>query len=151
ALLLVGLLFRLNLDRRAPEIGLLLATGLRRGFVRRLLLAEGALLAAVGGIVGLVGAVGYAWLLLRFLTATWPGSAGESGLHSFLHLQVTSLSLLIGFASAFVVSLLTIVWATRVLGRVAPRALLAGETTVSESGGERQQSGWGVGIMVAGL
>ena len=30
ALLLVGLLFRLNLDRRASEIGLLLATGLRR-------------------------------------------------------------------------------------------------------------------------
>jgi len=34
-LLLVGLLFRLNLDRRAPEIGLLLAVGFPRRVVRR--------------------------------------------------------------------------------------------------------------------
>src|SRR5206468_254147 len=60
ALLLVGLLFRLNLDRRAAEVGLLLATGFRRWAVRSLLLTEGTILALVGGMVGLVGAVGYA-------------------------------------------------------------------------------------------
>ena len=41
ALVLVGLLVRLGLDRRASEIGLLLATGYRTRTVRRLLLAEG--------------------------------------------------------------------------------------------------------------
>src|SRR5207244_2622272 len=64
ALLLVGLLYRLNLDRRASEIGLLSATGYRLGTVRGLLLAEGGLLAAIGGLFGLAGAVGYGWLVL---------------------------------------------------------------------------------------
>src|SRR5262249_52430415 len=38
ALLLVGLLFRLNLDRRAAQVGVLLASGWPRRAVRRLLL-----------------------------------------------------------------------------------------------------------------
>ena len=41
ALLLVGLLFRLNLDRRASEFGLLTAVGYRPWAIRRLLLGEG--------------------------------------------------------------------------------------------------------------
>jgi ABC-type lipoprotein release transport system permease subunit len=132
ALLLVGLLFRLNLDRRAAEIGLLLATGYGHGLVRRLLLAEGALLAGVGALAGVGGAVFYARLLLDFLSASWPDSAGQAGLRSVLHLYVTPASLLLGYVAALAVSLLTIVWATRVLGRVSPRALLLGETTVAE-------------------
>src|SRR5262249_42806806 len=73
ALLLVGLLFRLNLDRRAPQVGLLLALGHTQRTVRRLLLAEGAVLAAVGCLLGLAGAVGYAWLMLNLLRSWWPG------------------------------------------------------------------------------
>ncbi len=46
ALLLVGLLFRLNLDRRASEIGVLFAEGYPRATVRWLLLGEGGALAA---------------------------------------------------------------------------------------------------------
>jgi ABC-type lipoprotein release transport system permease subunit len=133
ALLLVGLLVRLNLDRRAAEIGLLLATGYRRGLVRRLLLVEGAVLAAVGGLLGVGGAVLYAHLLLDFLAASWPDSAGQTGLRSVLQLHVTPDSLLVGYVVALAVSLLTIVWATRVLGRLAPSALLSGETTATES------------------
>ncbi len=45
ALLLVGLLFRLNLDRRAGEMGVLTATGWSNAHVRWLLLGEGAMLA----------------------------------------------------------------------------------------------------------
>src|SRR5262249_12435748 len=56
ALLLVGLLTRLNLERRAAEIGVLLATGWRTRIVRRLLLLEGVIVAALGGLLGLVGA-----------------------------------------------------------------------------------------------
>jgi ABC-type Fe3+-hydroxamate transport system substrate-binding protein len=44
---------RLNLDRRAAEVGLLLATGYRTRTVRRLLLTEGLVLAALGGLLGL--------------------------------------------------------------------------------------------------
>src|SRR5207253_4892613 len=67
ALVLVGLLVRLNLERRAGEVGLLLATGYRVGAVRRLLLAEGLILSLVGGVLGLIGAIGYAALMLQLL------------------------------------------------------------------------------------
>jgi ABC-type lipoprotein release transport system permease subunit len=125
ALLLVGLLFRLNLDRRASEIGLLLATGYRRRVAFLLLLAEGAALAAVGAAAGLILAVVYSRALLDLLRALWPGGLEQS----LLRLHVTGPSLALGFASAFVVSVGTIAWAMRVLHRLPPRALLAGETT----------------------
>src|SRR5262249_39544131 len=131
ALLLVGLLVRLNLDRRAGEVGLLLAMGFRLRAVRRLWLAEGGLLAVLGGLVGLAGALGYAVLLLDFLSASWPG---EQGL-PFLHLHVTPLSLLIGYFASLAVSVIAIAWALRALGKVTPRGLLAGGTPAGGGGG----------------
>lgn len=128
ALLLVGLLFRLNIDRRAPELGVLLATGYRRGTVRWLLLGEGAVLAVVGGLLGAAGAVLYAKLLLELLAAWWPGGIDRG----FLRLHTTPTSFVIGFGGVLVVSVLTIAWATRVLGKIAPSALLAGETALPE-------------------
>ena len=41
AIILIGLLFRLGIERRAANVGLLLATGFSPRQVRRLLLAEG--------------------------------------------------------------------------------------------------------------
>lgn len=125
ALLLVGLLFRLNLDRRAAEAGVLLAMGLRRRTLRRLLWAEGGLVALAGGLVGLAGAVLYAWAMLDLLRRWWPGGLDQS----FLRLHITAMSLVIGYAASLLVSVLTIAWAVRLLGRVPPRALLAGETS----------------------
>jgi ABC-type antimicrobial peptide transport system permease subunit len=125
ALVLVGLLVRLNIDRRASEIGLLMASGYRVRTVRRLLLAEGMTLAFFGALLGLAGAVGYAALMLKLLADLWP--SGEVA--SFLELHVTGQSLAIGFVAALAVSGLTIWWAVRVLRRVAPSALIAGMTT----------------------
>src|SRR5258708_7403445 len=84
---------RLSPDLRGSEIGLLLAAGYRRGTVRRLLLAEGGVLAAVGGLVGVAGAIGYAWLLLELLAAWWPGGIDRS----FLHLHVDPTSVFYGY------------------------------------------------------
>jgi hypothetical protein len=129
-------LFRLNLDRRAAEIGLLLAAGFRRGAVRRLLLLEGGLLAALGGVVGCAGALLYAWLLLRFLAASWPDGLDRS----VLQLHATAFSFVVGYAASVAVSLLTILWATRVLARVPASALLAGATvaTIQEAPEQRR-------------
>jgi ABC-type antimicrobial peptide transport system permease subunit len=146
ALLLVGLLFRLNLDRRASEIGLLLAAGYRRRTVRRLLLAEGGVIAALGGLLGTAGAIGYAWLLLELLRAWWPGTLDRS----LLRLYVTAPSVLIGYFAALIVSLLTIAWAVRMLGTVSPSALLAGatgDTKTTAAGPPR----WSRRLAVAGL
>src|SRR5262249_6501162 len=91
ALLLVGLLFRLNLDRRAAEMGLLLATGYRASTVRWLLLGEGAVLAAAGVLAGTLAAVAYSGLLVRFLGAIWP----REQLSSLLQPHVTPMSLVV--------------------------------------------------------
>ena len=127
ALLLVGLLFRLNMDRRAAEMGVLAATGWSQRRVRGLLLGEGAVLAVLGGLVGLAGAWGYAYLMLQYLRARWPGGSNLA----FLDFHAEPLSFAIGYVSALVVSFLTIFWATRVLTKMAPRALLTGQTTAS--------------------
>jgi ABC-type lipoprotein release transport system permease subunit len=124
ALLLVGLLFRLSLDRRASAMGLLLAVGWRRKAVRRLALAEGTILAAIGALAGLFAAILYAKLLLQYLEVLWPGGLSSR----FLQLHVTGQTLVIGFVASLIVSVLTIWWATRMLARLEPRALLAGET-----------------------
>ena len=60
ALLLAALFFRLGVEQRAREVGLLRAVGFTHARVRRLFAAEGLLLAVVGSVVGIAGAVGYA-------------------------------------------------------------------------------------------
>lgn len=122
ALLLVGLLCRLNLERRSQEFGLLAAVGYRQRSLRRLLLAEGLVLSLVGSAVGLGLAYAFSWGMLELLQRLWPGGLERS----FLHLHARPSSLLIGYFVTVIVSLLTIVWAVRILGRVSPPALLAG-------------------------
>jgi ABC-type lipoprotein release transport system permease subunit len=178
ALLLVGLLMRLNLDRRGSEIGLLLACGFRRSVpilglllrgllrarlgwvvqtlsmapasVRNLLLAEGSILAAVGGVLGALGAYLYAWLLLELLRAWWPAAMNQS----FLRLHATPRTFLLGYFGALVVMVLTILWAVRVLGRMSPVSLLGGETTASIPSGEScpraRWSGWIAAVAAVG-
>jgi ABC-type antimicrobial peptide transport system permease subunit len=125
ALLLVGLLFRLNLDRRAAEIGLLFAAGYRRLRVALLLLVEGTIIATAGAAAGCVAALLYAWMLVKWLRDWWPGSLDRS----FLTLHPSVPSLAIGFFASLLASVLTIALATWLLARIAPRILLAGETT----------------------
>jgi putative ABC transport system permease protein len=146
ALLLVGLLFRLNLDRRAQEFGVLFAVGYSSRTVRRLLFAEGAALAAAGALIGLGLALAYAWLLLDLLARWWPG--GLQG--SFLHLHATPLSLAIGYVAAVATSLLTIWWTVRGLRRVAPTTLLRGETTPLPRASEKRTAAVGWSPWIAG-
>jgi ABC-type antimicrobial peptide transport system permease subunit len=136
-LLLVGLLSRLNLDRRAAELGLLLATGYRRWTLAGLLLGEGSLLALLGGLVGSAAAVLYARLLLELLSALWPGGVLD---RSFLRVHVTPLSFVVGYVATFMMSVLAIGWALLILRRIPPRALLAGETTAPLDSGIRRRS-----------
>jgi putative ABC transport system permease protein len=127
ALLLVGLLIRLNLERRATEIGILAATGWTPGAIRRLLVGESAILVLGGAAVGLLGAMGYAWLMLRLLAVQWPGGKTLQ----FLTLHAEPKSFAIGYVSAVVVGLLTVLWALRGYSQLPPRRLLAGETSSS--------------------
>ena len=127
SLMLVGLLFRLSLDRRAKEIGLLLAAGFAVKQVRRLLLAEGLIIAVVGAAIGLAMGVAYNRLLLNVLLDLWP----DSEVRSYLKPHAYPLSFALGFVSTVLMAFGALWWSVRGLVKVAPPALLRGETAVA--------------------
>jgi putative ABC transport system permease protein len=147
AVLLVGLLVRLNLDRRAPELGVLLATGFSVGKLRRLLLSENLILAVIGGLIGLLAALAYAAAMIGLLGRLWPGGTAAS----FLRLHPGGTSLVVGLAASLAVCLLAAWWAVRALGRVPPRALLAGETLPPPDPTVRRRVRWGRWLAVGSL
>jgi hypothetical protein len=121
-LLLAGLFFRLGLEQRLREVGLLEAIGFSAARLRRLYLAEGALLAGLGAFLGALAAVGYAALVLWALRASWSDALGTRDLE--LHVRPWSPAL--GAAGAALAAALTIAWTLRGLRRQSTRALLAG-------------------------
>jgi ABC-type antimicrobial peptide transport system permease subunit len=123
ALLLTALFFKLGVEQRVREIGLLRAVGFSTAVVRRLFAAEGLLLAAVGSVIGVLGALGYAQLLMVGLRTWWVDAVGTTG----LTLHVTPISLAAGGIGGIVAALACIWWTLRSLSRVSERALLAGE------------------------
>ena len=76
AAILIALLFRLGLERRAGEVGLERALGVPPATVRRLHLAEGLAVVTLGGLLGTAGAVAYAAGLLWALRTVWVGAVG---------------------------------------------------------------------------
>ncbi len=124
AMLLVGLLFRLGIERRTKEYGLLCAVGWEPAKVRRQFLKEGLLLSITGGLIGLPAAIGYAGLMVYGLKTWWRAAIGTP----FLFLSVTPRSLVIGLAIGLIVAWLAIVWALRQMRGFSSRELLAGVT-----------------------
>jgi ABC-type antimicrobial peptide transport system permease subunit len=122
ALILVALLFRLTIERRAEHWGLLMASGWTRSKVRRLLLMESGIVAAVGSAVGVGLGVGYAYALLAGLKSWWVGAISVS----FLDFYIRPMSLWIGWLSGLLVSLLTTWVVTRQLKRASVGRLLKG-------------------------
>ena len=125
AVLLVGLLFRLGVEQRAREIGLLLSLGYPLKSVRRRFLAEGALVAGVGSLLGLAGAVAYAWLLIFGLRTWWSAAVGSP----FLSFYVSQLTLIVGYLVSLAVVLFSIGWALRKLAQLPTPVLLGGGTS----------------------
>ena len=122
AILLVGLLFRLSVEQRASEIGILLTTGYPISIVRRRFMKEGGLIAGIGGLIGLGGGVVYAWLLMAGLRTWWLAAVGTP----FLSLHINPLSLVLGYLIALIVVLFSIGWTVRQFGKVPVPALIAG-------------------------
>jgi ABC-type antimicrobial peptide transport system permease subunit len=145
ALMLVGLLFRLNLERRAREVGLLRAAGYPLRTVRRLLLVEGLIVSMIGSAVGLAAAAGYAAAMLAILAALWP----TPGVGSFLRLHVSASSPAIGFVASVLMSLIAVWWAVRGLSRIEPSQLLKGVT--GDEGAVFKPSRWAARIAVVAL
>jgi putative ABC transport system permease protein len=121
ALLLAGLFFRLGVDQRSREIGLLRAVGFSPSLVRRLLLVEGTAIAALGTLFGTGLGVAYAWAIMHALSTWWIGAVGTTD----LALSVSARPLAFGAAGGLVTSLVVLAWALGRLVTVSPRWLLA--------------------------
>jgi hypothetical protein len=123
AVMLTALLFRLGIEQRAREVGLLLATGSSPARVRRLLSSEALVVATVGAIAGAAFGVAYAAVMVHGLNTWWVDATAAP----FLELHVTPRSIAIGVAAGLIVAMLTIRWSLRSLSRLTTRQLLAGD------------------------
>ncbi len=133
ALLLAALFFRLGIEQRLREIGLLRAIGYSIKQIRSLFLREGLLLASIGSIAGLLGAIAYGALMMWGLRTWWAGAVGTT----LLRLHVTPQSLFIGGISGIIAALACIWWTLRRLTPASPRSLLAGSVFGAEGSADQ--------------
>jgi len=150
AAMLVSLLFGLGVERRAREIGLLLALGYSLGRVRRRFLGEAALLAVAGVLAGTGLGVGYAAALMAALRTIWRPAIGSSQL--FLHLSWPTLVL--GGVGAMLVTLAAVILTLRRVSRRPVAALLAGAVgpqVAKRGGGVSFLVAWGGLLLAVGL
>src|SRR5580658_11355838 len=123
ALLLTGLFFKLGIEQRMREIGVLRALGFSISKIRTVFLLEGAALAAAGSLMGLAGALAYGEIIVLGLRTWWMGAVGTRLIS--LHPSIAPLAT--GALAGIVTGLGTIAWTLRKLAPVTPRGLLAGE------------------------
>jgi putative ABC transport system permease protein len=123
ALLLASLFFKLGVEQRSREVGLLRAVGFDAAEVRRLFMAEGLVVAVAGSAIGVLGALVYAWLLMLGLRTWWVDAVGTTA----LTLHVTPVSLIVGAFGGIAAAAACIWWTLRGLARVSERSLLMGQ------------------------
>jgi ABC-type antimicrobial peptide transport system permease subunit len=124
AMMLTALLFRLGVEQRAREVGLLSAIGMAPSRVRRLLIGEAAVVAVVGALLGAMLGIAYARLMVHGLNTWWVAATSAP----FLVLHAPPTTIAAGFAVGLAVALATIAWSLRRFARLAPRQLLAGDS-----------------------
>ena len=126
--LLVAMLFRVGVEQRSREIGILQAVGYPLAKIRRRFLYEGAAVAGIGSLLGCLLAVGYAKLMIFGLQTWWLPAIGTP----FVALHVNPTSLLSGVLIALAVVMVSIRITVQQLGETSTTALLAGETDFAE-------------------
>ncbi len=136
ALMLAGMFFRLGVEQRLREIGLLESVGLGARQVTRLFLAEGLLLSIFGSALGLAGAAGYAALILYGLRTWWSDAVGTQ----LLALDVSPVPMAAGAVAGTLAALLAIWLTLRHLRRSSPRHLLAGGLVVETAASPARKS-----------
>ena len=127
ALLLAALFFKLGIEQRLREVGLLQALGFDPASIRRLFVREGIVLSIAGGLAGVAGAVAYGAAIMFGLRTWWVGAVGTTA----LKLHVDPASLFAGALAGVIVSVICIWWSLRSLAAFSSRGLLTGERTRS--------------------
>jgi len=138
ALVLAALFFKLGVEQRSREVGLLRAVGFGPSDVRRLFLVEGVLLGVVGSVVGVLLAVGYAALMMVGLRTWWVDSVGTDA----LVLHVSGFSLAAGAIGGVAMAVLCIWWTLRGFTGISERSLLGGQIEPSMLVDAERRNSW---------
>jgi ABC-type lipoprotein release transport system permease subunit len=122
ALLLAGLFFRLMMEQRVREIGLLQALGFPKWQIAAVFTAEALAAATLGALAGGLGAIPFCSAVLFGLRTIWIDAVGmrDLRLHVSWPLCLTAVA---------VVLLLAPLLISTALRRLTPRSALAGEST----------------------
>lgn len=120
ALILVALMFRLALEQRAGELGLLLAVGWPPQQLRRLLWLEGAFLGVMGSVPGALAGEGYARLMIHGLSTLWQDAVAGVA----LSYHAAPFTPVVGALSAWAAALLALGVGLHQLTRAPARELL---------------------------
>jgi putative ABC transport system permease protein len=123
ALLLAALFFKLGIEQRVREVGLLRAVGFTTSAVRRLFIAEAAVLTLAGCVLGLAGAVLYGYMMMTGLRTWWVDAVGTTA----LTLHVSAMPLVAGALGGALAAVVCIWWTLRSLSTISERSLLAGQ------------------------
>lgn len=154
ALLLASLFFRLGVEQRLRELGLLRAIGFAAPALRRVFLTEAGILSVAGSALGAAGAVLYAGGIMWGLRTWWVDAVGTTR----LALDVSPAMLAAGAAGGVLAAVASIGWTLRALAPASPRSLLTG--AVAEVTGARDAAApqppapspaWRIGGALAGI
>ena len=143
ALLLTGLFFKLGVEQRLAEIGVLRAIGFPSAKVRALFLTEGLALATAGSLLGLPVALAYGWLIMHGLCTWWADAVGTR----LLTLHISSTSLALGGMGGILMAFISIAWTLRGLRSITPRGLLGGTVESSRQPSLKTQRAFWLGIV----
>jgi ABC-type antimicrobial peptide transport system permease subunit len=156
AILLSALFFKLSVEQRVRDVGLLRAVGISPATVRRVFLGEGLVLSLIGATVGAGGGLLYAMAILWALRTWWIGAIGTET----ISLHVSPISILLGVAGGVLAALMCIALTLRSLEKISERSLLAGELETATSVGRARRSSavvavlafaMGLALLVTGL
>lgn len=139
SLILTGMFFVFSVEQRAREMGVLAASGFTPGQVRRLFLAEGAILAGIGSLAGIPLGWGFARALVWGLGSAWSGVVADTSIE--FHARPATAA--VGALSAAFISLVAMALALRKQAKRPVRELVADDFSVAlehralEKGGGR--------------
>ena len=141
ALLLTGLFFKLGVEQRLAEIGILRAIGFPSAKIRALFLTEGLTLATAGSLLGLAGALAYGWLIMHWLRTWWAAAVGTR----LLTLHISFTSLVLGGVGGILMAIISIAWTLRGLRPTTPRGLLSGTVESARQAASKSQRAFWLG------
>lgn len=146
ALLLVSLLFLFNLEHRSTQIGHFAAMGFSSAMIKKIILAEGFLVALLGALAGLFLAVVYNDLVFMALSRVWQDIVRTEVLETSIKIK----TLIIGFLASLAISLLTLLISVNRLLKRNITQLQKQQAKVSTQ--KRKMMKWlGFSLMILGL